>query len=154
MVKIYFILFSLFILISGCSSVDLNVLDVYKKEFGKSAKKKIDVTGQFNNLDLTPVGKYVGKFTGGGNISGKVTNSSNLDIAFALISFGKVEGGKEITYTNLKSDAKGNFEIVNLEPGIYKVVSMQVGYGLTMVSDIDLTSPNTSKEVDLILNKN
>jgi hypothetical protein len=154
MVKIYFILFSFVVLVSGCTSVDVNVLEVYKKEFSKNAKSKNDPTKQFNNLDLTPVGKFTGNISGGGKISGKVSSSSNYEIAFALISFGKVEKGKDVVFNNLKSDSKGNFEILNLEPGTYRVVSMQVGYGLTIVDNIDLTSPNSTKEVELILNKN
>ncbi|MBS1495204.1 MAG: carboxypeptidase regulatory-like domain-containing protein [Bacteroidetes bacterium] len=154
MTKIYFILFSLIVFVSGCSSVDVNVLEVYKKEFGKNAQSKNDPTKQFNNLDLTPVGKYAGKTTDGGKISGKVASASNYEVAFALISFGKVEKGKETVFSNLKSDSKGNFEIINLEPGTYKIVSMQVGYGLTIIDNIDLNSPNSSKDVELILNKN
>jgi len=154
MLKFYFTLFSFLVLFSGCTSVDVNVLEVYKKEFGTNSKKKVDPTQTFNNLDLTPIGKYTGNITNGGGISGKVTNSSDIEIAFALISFGKVETGKDVVFNNLKSDAQGNYRIVNLEPGIYRVVSMQVGYGLTVVNDIDLTAPNSSKDVDLVLNKN
>lgn len=134
-------------LLSACSSAEISVLGVKEFQFN-------DTGDAVSSPKITSKSDGILQYAkeGPGQIQGKLISNDSALVVYALVSIcEKKEDYRQEVWQNFYADKHGNFKILNIPYGNYKLASSNVNAYLSVKNDVEIHEGKSNLNITIEL---